>query len=193
MIWAIICYFLTFCLTIVILNKRRIQYVSYPKLYLKKFGLVFYSFKTHRINIKDCKTMQVDKIVYIKKDSKMIILTNVDNLQFNDDYMYFSGLGKVKISFNCTCFYKYFNIDIDSKKLDLKNLKQLALLDVINNLFNLKNAKILLKYLKVITKVLNISINDKKIIVKRNKFKIPYILTYKVNNVLKRVNVNETF
>ncbi len=137
--------------------------------------------------------MQVDKIVYIKKDNKMIVLINVDNLCFKDDYMYFSALGKVKILFNCICFYKYFNIEISSQKFDLKDLQQTALLDILNNLFNLKNAKILLKYLKIITKVLNININKKKIVVKRNKFKIPYTLTYKVNNVLKRVKVNETF
>jgi len=193
LIIAFICYLAAYAITLIILNKKRLIYSEYPKLYLKKVGIVFYSNNTHRLNIKNCKIMQVDKKVYINNQKKLIILSNVDNIYFKNNFMYYKALGKVVIFFNTTDLYKYFNIKIKSPVLDVYKIEQSALNELVNNTFQLKKCKCVFKYLNLIKNVLNINISKGKISVKQNKFKIPFVLTYKANNIIKQVNVSEIF
>lgn len=193
MIAVIVSYFSTFVFTLLILRFKKIKFAPLTNLYMKKNGIVFKSNKNHRLYVENCKLMQLDKMVYITKNNKMIILNNVDNVRIVKNFIYFKALGKVEIIYNFKEFYRYFNIDILSNKIDINQLKQLALVNAVENIFDLKNAEILIKYLKILKNVLNISLFKEKIVIKKNKFKIPFTVKYRVGNVVKYVNINETF
>lgn len=192
MLIAIISYVITFFCVIKHRQHKKIKYEPFPLLTLKKDGVVFVSNKVHRIFIKNVKVMQVGKIVYLTKRQNVIILSNVDSVIEYDNYLYFTALGRVKIYFNCERFYRYFNINIISSKFSIYHLKRNALLDLICNYFQVDICKYLHRYIRIITKVLNISVENQKIIVKQNRYKLPFVLTYKLNGVIRRINVKQT-
>ncbi|MBQ8614985.1 MAG: hypothetical protein IJ415_00220, partial [Clostridia bacterium] len=155
-------------------------------------GIIFNSFLCHRIKIDNFKTIQLGTKVYIKTNSKLVTISNVDKVFKHENYLYFTALGKVKILFNCDEIYKYFNIEITSKKFSIEELKQEAIYDLINNNFEINFCKILKRYIKIIENVLNIHIFQEKLVIKQNKFQFPFELKYKLNNRIKHISINET-
>ena len=112
---------------------------------LKKDGIMFTSFAQHRLKAENCKIIQIGKSVYCKMLNKLIVIKNIDNVFRNENFLYFTALGKVQVVFDCKTIYRYFNIDIKSKKFTLEDQKQLAIQDLINNNFEINFCKILKK------------------------------------------------
>lgn len=156
---------------------------------MKKFGMVFFSSKVHKIKIQNIKLMQIDKVLYLKTTTKLVIINNVEEVKIYNGYLYFKGCGKVTIEFDCKEFYKYFALKISSKQFCLSDLKQQAFVDLMNNGFDKNFSKLMKKYINIIKNVLKIEIFKEKIVVGYNKFKLSFVLTYKLNNVIKRINV----
>ena len=186
-------YTIVFIIVLYLCRIKRTRYKIFPKLKLNKQGIIFYSKSNHRIKIDNLKFIVVKDMVYIDINANMFILKNVKNVHYYKNYLYFTCLGDCKFYFDTKLIYKYFNIKIESDYLDIENLKQLALLDMINNKFRLNSSRILNKYINVIKNILNINISDKEIVIKENKYRIPFVLIYKVNNKIKKIKVEETF
>ena len=186
-------YVLGIILLIILLNLKNCLVKPINNAKINKYGIIFYSFARHKIKVGAVKIMEMDKSVYLKRDGKTIILKNVFEPTLRGEYLYFKANGNVKIIFNAKNFYKYFNIEIKSSAFDLTELKQKAIMDILNNLFNLNNCVELKHYLKIITNILNVHITDNKITVKKNKFNLTFQLIYKLNNTIKKININECF
>lgn len=190
---SLIVYCLTFIAILFFKRKKRITFSTFPKMMLKKDGVYFFSQDFHRLPLMAQKVVLVGKNLYVKQDEKVVIITNVDDVKLVNNFLYFKCLGKVKILFDCVDFYRYFAIRIESKYFDFSSLKQMAIRDVLNNGFSLKNSKTAKKFIKIIENVLKISIFKEKIVVGQNDLRISYVLIYKLNRVIKRVSVVETF
>lgn len=189
---AMILYFVTFFCVAKFRKKHHLKFKPFPNLLLKKDGIVFISNTKHRIRIGEQKYVQLGNKIYLKTSNKLVVIFNVDKVFQNAEYLYFTALGKVRIIFDCHRVYKYFNIEIDSKKFSLNEQKQSAILDLINNNFEINFCKTLKNYIKNIKNILNIHIFKKKLIVKQNKFHLPFVLKYKINNRIRKVYINET-
>ena len=184
-------YFLTFFCVIQIRKGKHPKYTDFPHLNLNSKGICFVSNQTHRIIINTAKTMLINKNLYIKYSSQLVIISNVENIKIYDKYLYFDCLGKVEILFNTKDYYKHFAIIISSNQFDLNKQKQIAILDLINNEFDINQSPLTKRYINIIKNILNIVIDKEKVIVKPNKFKFSYVLTYKSNNKIKRITINE--
>ncbi len=168
-----------------------LKFENFPHLNLTRKGISFISYATHRIKIHNAKTMLINNNLYVKFTSQLVIISNVSGVKIFNELLYFDCLGKVKILFNNKDYYKYFAIKINSNQFDLSKQKQTAILDLINNEFDLLKSQLTLRYIKIIKNILNIEIQKDKILIKPNKFKFSYVLTYKLNNRIKRVSINE--
>ena len=188
----LIIYFLTFVFVKKFKEKHRLKFKPFPNLTLKKNGIVFVSKLKHRIKINNQKYLQIENQIYLKTREEVVVIENVCDVFKYEDFLYFSGLGTVKIIFNCKSIYKYFNLEIKSEKFSLDEQKQSAILDIINNNFQINFSKILKNYIKNIKNILNIQVFSKKIIIKQNKFHLPFILKYKLNSKIKKFYINET-
>lgn len=171
-------------------KNKMLRYEPLKNLSLKKKGIEFCSKSCHRIKMPNIKKLQVGTRLYVRTNDKIIIFENVDKVFVFEEYLYFTALGKVRIRFDCSEIYRYFNIEIKSEKFNIEELKQSAINDIINNNFEINFCKILKRYIKIIENVLNIHIFQKKIVIKQNKLRLSYILTYKLNNIIKQVNIN---
>lgn len=189
MILIILSYLLTSLVVLYLCKKRRIRYNIFPKLNMTKCGINFFSYSRHRIRIDEKNFMILKDRVYIKTAGNFVILKNVGQIFYHKNYLYFSAMGDCKFFFDCKQIFRQFNILIESEYFDFDQIKQLALLDIINNQFELKKCKILIKYLKLIKHTLNIQITDSEIKVKANKYNIPFTLIYKLNDKIKKVNI----
>lgn len=158
-----------------------------------KYGLSFYSFEQHRIIIENAKIMQVGNLVYVKRNNKMFILKNVDNIQVANGFLYFKAEGHVEIILNCRNIYKYFSVDINSQKLNISAFKDQALNFLATNPMSLNNNSKINHYINFLKNILNIDLDGGRLKIGRNKFKIPFSLTYKLNGKIKKVNILETF
>lgn len=158
---------------------------------VKKFGIVFYSNNRHKIRIGQAKVIYIGNLIYLKENNKFIIIKNIVDVIVKNEYMFFKANGEVKIFFNCP-FYRYFNLNIRSSYFDLNSAKQQTIDEMLNNLLNLESCIKLKKYLNFIKNTLKIRINNEKIVIFLNKFKIPYTITYKLNNKIKKINIKET-
>ena len=188
----LVLYFVTFCFVIKFLNKNRLKVKEFREIKMKKSGVHFVSFFQHRIKILNKKFLQIGNSLYIKIDSGVVKISNVDNIFKVEEFLYFTALGNVDILLDCSKFYRYFNIKISSSKIDFHNLQQLALKDFISNCFEENFSKTFKNYINFIKNVLNINFFEKKLIIKQNKLKFSYILKYKLNNTIKKVYVNKT-
>lgn len=182
-------YLVTIFFTLLFCSLARRTTKPYPKLNLGRSGIYFYSQNRHKIRIDNAKVMQLDHSVYIKKNEKTIIINNVDRVYVIKDYLYFTALGNCQIVFNAKSFYRYFNISISSNKFDMEALKNEALQDIIEHIFNLKDCEKLKRFLNICNNILKIQLKNDKLIVKRNKFNLKFTLTYKLRDKLKMVNV----
>ncbi len=190
---ALIAYFVTFYL-IIKLKRVKIKVSPFPLLKLYKNGVLFHSCSNHKLNLnKEVKTILINTNLYIKTEKEIVVITNIKDVKRYNNTLYFTACGQVKILFNCNDIYKYFAINISSKHIQLSQIKQEAILDLINHMFNYEFSKTTKKFLNIIRNVFNINFIDEKIVVKPNKFRLSFVLTYKVNNTIKRVNVNQIF
>lgn len=190
MIIYFVAYLISFAIVLIVQRVKRLKVEECPAMKLEKSGIVFNSKKRHKLKIYGAKVMQVANSVYLKKDNRLVQLVNVDEIFLEKDYLYFKALGETKLRFDCEKIYKYFNLKIKSKKIDVEKFKKLAIIDIKNHIFDLKNAKFLKIYVKILKKILNIHIEEEKITIKQNKYKIPFSVLYKSKGVKKRINVN---
>ena len=188
---ALIFYFLTIFFLLICASKNKIKTKPFPKLKMNKNGIFFTSKFKHKVKIENLKVMLLDDCVYLKNDNTFIIIKNVFSAFKLNNYLYFNAMGEVKIIFKTEEFFRYFNLVIKSNKFNLNKLKQEALKDILNNLTNIKNSKILNKYINFIKNVLKIDINNKKIEIKPNIYNLPFTVFYKINNKVTRVVVQE--
>ena len=159
---------------------------------VNKNGISFLSTSRHKLKVGDAKLLELKNAIYLKQNAKTIVIKNANMAIKTKNYLYFTALGDVKIIFNTKGFYKYFNIKIKSSSFDLEELKQNAIDEMLNNLFNLNNCSKLKEYLKIVVKILNIHITNDKIFVKRNDFNLTFTLIYKLNNTIKIINIGES-
>jgi len=187
---VIIAYLMAFILTVQVKTRVRYNFFPFPEMKVTKTGLIFVSKLRHRLKINDAKVMHVDKNVFVQREDTKLSLINVDKVMTKNGYIYFTCLGKCKISIDLDKIYKYFAIELFSDKLDLQTLKKEARIDILNNIFNLTRAEKLKLYLKTIRNTLGIRVNKDNLKIRQNKFKIPFILTYKLRGKTKKVSVN---
>lgn len=165
--------------------------MPFPKLKIRNDGIYFNSTKRHRLKIGCAKIMQVGTKVYMQQDKIYITIQNIDKVFVRDGYIYFKGLGEVKILCNMRPIKRYFALRIESNKIEVSNMQNKAKNAIINHLFNMNECVELREYLTLISKVLNIKVNAEKIVVRKNKYNIPFTLYYRVNNVIKKINIQE--
>ena len=190
MVIGIICYIITsISLMLYFCFRPRVQ--ELPNLKLNKYGLTFYSTATHKIFVGKVKLIDLTSCAYLKQNNKMVKIQNVKNVKLRGQYLYFTALGRVKIIFNCTSFYKYFNIIISSPKYNFASLKQAALIELANNLFNINNCQTLKYYISLLHNQLNITISASTIKIAQNPTHFPFTVTYLVNNKIKKLQINQ--
>ena len=170
-------------------KNKRLNYKEFPKLFLKKDGISFVSYDRHRFKTLGFELVTVKENLYLFNATKMIVIENINKVEIHENYLYFSALGEVKFYLDLTDVYKYFSVIIKSEKFNIDNLKQKAILDIINSNFEAKNSQFVKKYIKIIKNILNINILSKKITVKPNRYHLPFKLTYKLNNKIKQIKV----
>ncbi len=190
LIFLILGYFLGLLLVIVFKNRSLFHAMPYPKLKLCKYGLKFNSTKRHRIYVGECKIMQLNNQVYLKKSGRVVVLKNVDKIATKCGYLYFTALGEVRIIFNAKQFYKYFNLKIISKNFDLEKIKDSALISLTDYIFNPERSEKLSRYLNILINILKIKIIDGRLSIKRNKFNLKYQLKYVRRNRIMTINVS---
>ena len=142
----------------------------------------------HRIKIYENKVIILKNIVYLKQNNKVVVIKNVIKSFVENGYLYFSAQGNVDILFNNE-IYRYFNLIVKSENFNLKQLKERAINDILNNLFYYQNCFNFKRYISFVTKVLNIEVTENGVYVKPNLYKFSYCLIYKINNKIKRVNI----
>ncbi len=190
MIFAVFAYIIASIVTFIVCERIRVSNHILPDLRLSKTGIIFTSRARHRLPIQDAKIMQINKSVFIKFGNKMITLINVDRVYLKSGFLYFTALGKCRIVFNAKKIYKYFNINIISDKFNIDTLKREAILDMIEHKFKYEECDKLKRFIHIMTKILMIKIEDKKIEVKQNKFHLNYTLEYKLKDKMKVVKIN---
>ena len=182
-------YFITFFCVIKFKKSTQLKHQEFPTLKVNKNEIFFTSYQTHRIKIKDYKIMKIENVLYLNLYEKLIIISNIKDVKIYNGFLYFTALGEVKILVDMKCVFKYFAIQIKSKQFSIDALKQQAILDFMNNGFNINFSKILKKYIKIIEKVLKINIFEEKIVINANNLKLSFVVSYKVNNKIKCVNI----
>ena len=185
----LVSYLLSAIITVYVLQK--FKYRTYPltKLRLTKSGIGFYSTKRHKIKIYNFKIITIKDGVCIKTEHELIALKNIKNVLLRKEYLYFCGCGKVEFVFNCVNFYRYFNIRISSNDFDFEELKECAMIDLINNCFDVNKADNFKKFINFIKNTLKINLNNESVSVSANKTPFSYQITYKLNNKIKKINV----
>ncbi len=191
MIFLIPAYFVVVIIVFLLVNKRKDRFTPFPKLKVTRFGLSFYSISRHRLKIDDASMITLNKAIYLKKDNQLVTIKNVDKSIRENGYLYFSGLGEVMIYMDMKNIYKYFNINVSTPKLDFVALKNKASQDILTNVFDMSKCRYVNSYMKLI-KMLNITFLEDKLIIKPNKFHLSYTLTYKLNNKIKKVHIEDT-
>lgn len=189
---AVFSYFATIIVICKCKRTANLKFKTFPHLKMTKSGIVFCSKDEHRFKFSNVKIFQIKDVIYLKYEKKIVIISNVKDVRIYNDFVYFKANGKVKILFDCKSVYKYFSLNITSKQFDLSELKQQAMIDVINNNFQINFCKILKKYIKIIENVLNIKLFQEKIVIGPNKLKLSFVITYKLNNKIKHVYINQT-
>ena len=182
-------YIVTMYVTTYIVQKLKYKTKPIPKLKVTKFGIEFFSNQKHKIEITNAKIIKTDESIFLKVQDKIILIRNVKNLVLRNEHIYFCANGSVRIIFDCSTFYKYFNICIKSNDINFEELKQIALLELLNNNFDVSRAKKFKKFLNFIKNTLKIEINKEKIKVFANNLNLSYLLVYKMNNKIKQINI----
>lgn len=192
MIYFLLAFFIAEIIICFCIEKLKYKVVEFPKFKVTKNGIKFFSLKQHKINISNVKVFEFCDNIYIKTDKRVIIFKNIKNVKIKNNFMYFIGCGRVEINFDFHKFYKYFNIDIVIDNLNFSLFKQTVILDFLNNQFDEEKSKKFQKFLKFIKNTLKIQINNENLTVFSNNLKISYQLVYKLNNKIKRINIQNT-
>ena len=192
MLVSFVIYYITIFCVLKKLSKRELKVENFPRLYITKNGIEFFSLGTHKIKINVSNLCLFENILYLKDLDKIVIIKNVEDVKVFNQNLYFKCKGKVKIIFDCKKFFRFFTIKIESKQFDLNELKNLALVDMLNNVFNPNSSKFVKKYIKILQNTLNISILREKIVIRQNKYHLSFSVLYKVNGKIRRVNINQT-
>lgn len=189
MVYVIFAYFFTSLIVLLVIQIKNRKFEPIKNVKLKKYGLVFLSKNRHRIKIDDAKVLKIENNVYLKKNNRTVVIKNIERVVENKNYLYFTGLGQVKIVINCKKFYKYFCVDVTSEDFDINELKQRAIDDIIQHIFDLNECVELIRFLKIMRDVLKINLENNCVKVEKNKYNFSYILTYIVNGKKKFVRV----
>lgn len=182
-------YFLTFIVFLIATILKNKRFYAIKDVKLTKYGLVFYSNNRHRIKIYGAKMLIIENNVYLKKNSRTVVLKNVDKVSVNKDYLYFNSLGKTKIIMNCKKFYKYFVVRVESEDFDIEELKENAIQDILNNIFDFNNCIELKRYLKIMREILKIDLENDHVKLTKNNYELSYTLTYILNGTKKKVHI----
>lgn len=126
---------------------------------------------------------------YLKKQNKTIVLKNVKNVEQKKGFVYFTGLGIVRIVFNAKKFYKYFAVRVESEKFSINDYRLRALDDILANLFEINSCVLLKRYLNIMKNILKISLDEDGVRVSQNKFSLKFSLLYKLHGKAKKINI----
>ena len=124
LLFLTVIYFLTFFCVKNLKKEREIRYFMFPRLKLTKRGVVFYSKRTHRIRFCNYKNFLLNNVLYLKTDFNLVAISNIKDVKIYNEFLYFTGCGKVEIKFDCNKIFRYFFIDIKSKQFDLNSIQQ---------------------------------------------------------------------
>jgi len=188
----VIFYIFTFVIIFLSIEVFRKRHSPIPNLKFKKFGFVFYSKKIHKIRIFNYKVRTLEGVIYLSLDNKIAIIKNVKFLDCKNGFLYFKSLGEVKVVFECKEIYRYYNLKITSNEFKINDIKEKSKYEILNNLLNIQDCEYNKKFLFFLKNVLKIEINNKKIAIKSNNYKISYNLLYKLNGKIKKINILET-
>lgn len=182
-------YFLVFFLTMIILFRRKRKVGEVESLKIKKCGLTFVSYYRHFISVPNTKFFTINNQVFLKRGDDRLVIKNVSNVEYVEGKLYFKCLGKVEMLFD-NKYFRYFNVLIFFDKYDLSELKYKASIDMLYNPFDFENRKNFKFYIKVVKDILQLHFNDKKLVVKSNKYLLGFKLIYKLNGKMRRVCFN---
>lgn len=188
----IIFYIFTFVILFLTIEVFRKRYSPIPNLSFKKFGFVFHSNKIHKIKILNYKVRTLDGVIYLSLRNKIAIIKNVKFLDCKYGFLYFKSLGEVKVVFECKDIYRYYNVKIISNEFIINGIKEKAKYEILNNLLNVQDCEYNKNFLFFLKNILKIEINNEKITIKSNNYKISYNLFYKINGKIKKINILET-
>ena len=191
MIFIVYAYFFAIFLTFFIKNVKINRVKPLPKIKIIKSGLVFFSFFYHKIYVGDVKLIKFEGLIYLKKSDKIMVIKNIEKVFLKNEYLFFKGMGKVHIILNCKNIFRQFNLEISSPNFDVELLKERAINELINNLFDYENCKLVKRYLFLVENIFNINANEKSLIVKQNKYFLSFSLSYRVKNCYKTVKFNQ--
>jgi len=155
-------------------------------------GISFFSTQKHKLKIGNLHLILMGNNVLLKTDRQLIVLKNVKDIILRNEHMYFCACGNVEISCDCSAIFKYFNLHIKLENINFEEFKQTALLDFVNNNFDVNKSKKVKKFINFVKNTLKININDKKIKILANNLHFSYQLVYRLNNKIKKINVSNS-
>lgn len=188
-ILCFIVYLFTFMLVDKTFWKIRYRSLDFPNLMLACDGIKFYSTSQHRLKIDDYKWIYDGRKIAIHTTKNLITINNVENVFFSKNHLYFTGIGEVIIKANIP-YLEYLKLDIDSDFLDFRGYKQLAIYELLINLFDFEKCENFKKYLKMLKNTLKIHVFKDKIKVFQNKFRFSFVLSYRINEKIKKIYIN---
>ncbi len=189
MFYFIFAYFSTFFVVMALLKVKNKKFQPIKNCKLKKYGLVFSSRNKHRIKIYGAKVLKIENNVYLKLNNRTVVIKNITSAYTYKDFLYFTGLGEVKIVMNCKKFYKYFCVRVESKHFDIEELKIDAINDILEHIFDFNECKNLIRFLRVMREILKIDLGADSVKISKNKYDFAYTLTYIVKGHKKIVHV----
>ena len=180
---------LSFAIFDLIFWKFRFMIKEIGEVKIASDGLEFPSYSRHRLDVSNCKCVFSFHRVGIYSKDKIIFIENILDCFIHENFLYFKGNGTVKIIFDFEDRH-YFYLDIKSNMVDINHYKSLALIELVENLFDYMKCENFKKFLKIVKNLLKIRIFNDKIEINQNKFKISYTVRYKINNKIKKVFIN---
>ena len=189
MIIYFLAYIIAFSVIFWFLKHKPLKVLPLPKLFINKMGIYFNSKDVHKIFIGNAKTITFDNKIYLKYDTELITIINIKIIKVEDKVLFFKADGNVKILLNVAKIYRYFNLIVLSKKVNIEKFKQAALHELVNNLNNLLQCKKVKAYISFLNNVLKINVLHDKLTISKNLIYFNYELFYKINNIVKHVKV----
>ena len=176
-------------LFVLIKSLKHISAQTFFNLKISNKRLSFNSIKNHKIFVGKAKIMQVGSVLYVKNAHKTLVIKNIDETKLQNGFLYFKALGNVEFYSNFAEIYRYFNFAFCSKKLDVANLRHMALKSIVKNPFDYQHERPFCKYVFLISNVLKIEFIEDRIRIKPNEYGIPFSISYKINGKIRRVRI----
>lgn len=190
LVWLISYLFTISCMFLIIHHIKNRTF-PLPKIDVFCGGLKFVSFKRHKIFVGNVKLLKVDECIYLKQRDKIIKISNVKNATIKDGYLSFNANGEVKVSLKNNKWFRYLQMDICSSKFELGELKQNAIAELMNNLFDRPNCIQLKRYIRFLRGVLKIDFSCGQLKVKQNLYHLPFEIKYEMLGKQKCVRFNQ--